>query len=134
MALMQKHLSRREMMRRIEQGRDAMKALAAAVVAAGGTLRIPRDILEGLPKNHKLEAERDAFTGDLILRADTSHRQAGLSFKEIRERYGAEGEDKRPRGADAAGLTVGHPDGQPVAKRPLEGGASSEPAGAPERV
>lgn len=109
--LMKKHLSRREMQRRMEQGRQAMRVLAAVVVEAGGTLRVSRDVFEGLPPTHQMSVERDPHTGDLVLRADTRHRQE-LTFEELQKKYGARPAESRPtEEADPAGVEVGSPDG-----------------------
>ena len=59
------------MLRRVEQGRNAMRVLAALVTHMGGAARVPRDTFETLPIGHRLEVEREALTGDLILRART---------------------------------------------------------------
>ena len=91
---MQKRVSRREMGRRLEQGKSAMRVLAAAIVQRGGVMRIHRETYDALPVGHRMSVERDALTGDLILRAEmptTQHgaqAEAGITFEDIRTRYG----------------------------------------------
>lgn len=93
MALIKKHLSRRELVRRMEQGRLAMRVLAAAILEVGGTLRVKRDTFQSMVPETKCTVDRDAATGDLILRTGLSGREAKvttteLTFAEIQERYG----------------------------------------------
>ena len=88
---MQKHISRREMTRRMEQGRLAMRVLAAATVFAGGTMRIPRDVYESIPLGHKLSCDRDDATGDILLTTIMPATEAPVvepTFAELREKYG----------------------------------------------
>jgi hypothetical protein len=93
MGLIKKHLSRRELVRRMEQGRLAMRVLAAAILELGGTLRVKRDTFESMVPETKCMVDRDAATGDLILRTGISGRtpkttSSELTFAEIQERYG----------------------------------------------
>lgn len=88
-----RHLSRREMLRRIDQGKLAMRALAAAVVDAGGTLIVKRDTFDNLPLEHRFESSRDTLTGDIILRVLTTEHLAQenrrpANMAELREKYG----------------------------------------------
>lgn len=77
-----------------------MRVLAALVVDRGGMVRVPRDVFDGLPRDHRLEVERERLTGDLIVRAKGPAGQVEeLTFEQIRERYGkknTEGEVDRP--------------------------------------
>lgn len=70
-----------------------MRVLAAAVVTAGGRIRIPRDTYEGLPRNHKVNVIREDLTDDLILEATVPGQGAApvveMTFEEIRAKYGA---------------------------------------------
>lgn len=91
---MQKHLSRRELARRVEQGRSAMRTLAAAVVDAGGTLRISRTTFDALPVGHRMTVEREPLTGDILVRAGVPGVLFGaptqeITFEEMRAKYGA---------------------------------------------
>lgn len=142
---MQKHLSRRELARRVEQGRSAMRTLAAAVVDAGGTIRITRNTFESLPVGHRLTVEREAMTGDLIVRAGVLGPVIReMTFEEIRTKYAAgrapvhDGDGTVPvagqapaRDEDAheGGGEVRHPDGRVVEE--LAGGGGQGP-GAPD--
>jgi hypothetical protein len=102
--LMRKHVSRRELTRRVEQGRSAMRVLAAVVVEAGGSMRVKRDSYQSLPPGHHLTVDRDALTGDLILKSGVEGRdttptrvpQSELTFAEIQERYGRKTEAEKP--------------------------------------
>jgi hypothetical protein len=60
-------LSRRELLRRCEQGREAMRCLASAAIAAGGTLRVPRDTYRSLDPAFKMNVLVEDFTGDLLI-------------------------------------------------------------------
>jgi hypothetical protein len=138
---MQKHLSRRELARRVEQGRSAMRTLAAAVVEAGGMLRISRNTFESLPVGHRLTVNREALTGDLILRAGVLGPEIReMTFEEIRAKYAAgrapvhDGDGTVPvasqtptRDEDAheAGGEVRHPDDRLVEE--LAGGSRPGP-------
>lgn len=110
--LMQKKLSRRELQRRMEQGREAMRVLAAAIVTAGGRIRIPRDTYGSLPRDHRMTVTRDPLTGDLLLYAPVPGQDAApgseLTFEEIRAKYGKSGEQagepKPEEAAEGAGL------------------------------
>jgi hypothetical protein len=111
--MMKKHLSRRELTRRMEQGKEAMRVLAAVVVDAGGTIRVKRDSYQHLPTGHRLTVDRDTLTGDLILRAGAPEgvqiqKTAELTFAEIQARYGKkpEAEAAQPSEGEA-----GSPDG-----------------------
>jgi hypothetical protein len=110
---MQKRLSRRELLRRTEQGREAMRVLAAAVVTAGGRIRIPRDTYEGLPRNHKVNVIREDLTDDLILEATVPGQGAApvveMTFEEIRAKYGDKrtAESVSEAAPEAAGSSVG---------------------------
>ena len=146
---MQKHLSRRELARRVEQGRSAMRTLAAAVVEAGGTLRITRNTFDSLPVAHRMTVEREPLTGDLIVRAGVPGVLFGagtheITFEEMRAKYGAgrtpvhDGDGTVPvagqapaRDEDAheGGGEVRHPDGRVVEE--LAGGGGQGP-GAPD--
>lgn len=147
---MQKHLSRRELARRVEQGRSAMRTLAAAVVDAGGTLRISRNTFESLPVGHRLTVDREPLTGDLIVRAgDRSERAVvrdiqEMTFEELRTKYAAgrapvhdsdgtvpvAGQaPARDEDAHEGGGEVRHPDGRVVEE--LAGGGGQGP-GAPD--
>jgi hypothetical protein len=122
---MQKHLSRRELTRRVEQGRGAMRLLAAAAIEAGGTLRIKRDSYENIPPGHKMQCLRDEHTGDLVVQADMpALPPAGetLTFEELRRRYAKAPEARNTSGGDAAGSPRG-PDG--TASDPVGGGDPS---------
>lgn len=97
---MKKHLSRRELTRRMEQGREAMRVLAAVVVQAGGMVRVQRDVFGNLPVGHTLTATRDALTGDLILRCGSSGERAEeMTFDDIRARYGTRHDAEVPEPA-----------------------------------
>jgi len=83
-------LSRRELLRRMEQGREAMKCLASAAVAAGGTLRVPRDVYNNLARDMKLNVKVEDFTGDILIQVPglTAPKVgAELTFAEIQARY-----------------------------------------------
>jgi hypothetical protein len=117
---MQKKLSRRELQRRMEQGREAMRVLAAAVVEAGGRIRIKRDTYAGLPPNHKLTVTRDELTGDLLLYASVPGHDTlpvvEMTFEEIRAKYGPSkpGTEGTPEAAtEGAGLPIDSPDAVP---------------------
>lgn len=100
---MKKHLSRRELTRRMEQGREAMTVLAAVVHEAGGSLRVKRNTMGSLPVGHKLTVTREPLTGDLILTVPMPARLATeeLTFEQIRERYGKREEEvPKPAGVE----------------------------------
>lgn len=100
---MKKHLSRRELTRRMEQGREAMRVLGAVVHEAGGHIRIKRDTIPALPRDHSVTVVRDSLTGDLILTCPMPGRLATeeLTFEQIRERYGKREEEvPEPAGAE----------------------------------
>ena len=82
-------LSRRELLRRMEQGREAMRCLASAAVAAGGTLRVPRDVYNNLDRDMKLNVKVENFTGDILITVPAAPKVAGseLTFAEIQSRY-----------------------------------------------
>lgn len=82
-------LSRRELLRRMEQGREAMRCLASAAVAAGGTLRVPRDVYNNLARNMKLNLKVEQFTGDILIQVPVAPKVAGteITFAEIQQRY-----------------------------------------------
>ncbi len=82
-------LSRRELLRRMEQGREAMRCLASAAIAAGGTLRIPRDVYNNLDRDMKLNVLVEQFTGDILIKVPVKAPVVGaeLTFAEIQARY-----------------------------------------------
>ena len=70
-----------------------MRTLAAAVVNAGGMIRIPRNVFESLPAGHQMTVERERLTGDLIVRAGFPGELAvvldiqEMTFEELRAKY-----------------------------------------------
>lgn len=150
---MQKHLSRRELARRVEQGRTAMRTLAAAVVDAGGTLRITRNTFDSLPIGHRLTVEREPLTGDLIVRASVPASKRVIqevTFDELRAKYGPAGRapvhdgdgtapvadptTARDEDAHEGGGEVRHPDGLVVEELAGRGDQDPGPPDPPVRV
>lgn len=54
-----RRVSRRELSRRVEQGKQAMRVLAALVVDAGGSMTVKRETFETLPFGHKIAVNLD---------------------------------------------------------------------------
>lgn len=104
---MKKHLSRRELTRRMEQGREAMRVLAAAVVESGGHLRIRRDTYASV--NTQLTVQRDSLTGDLLLYTYQEKKNPEMTFEEIRAKYGPKSEGAEPQVENEADGETGSP-------------------------
>ena len=81
-------LSRRELLRRCEQGREAMRCLASAAIAAGGTLRVPRDTYRSLDPAFKLNVLVEDFTGDLLITIPGYQKPVTheITFEELQKR------------------------------------------------
>lgn len=66
---MNHHLSRRELVRRMTQGREAIRLLSAIVIEHGGVLRVERDSYLNQPTTTRLEVHQDPLTGTYTLKA-----------------------------------------------------------------
>ena len=60
---------RRDLLRAVEQGREAMRVLAAVVIDRGnGVLRVDREAFQRLRPDTRVEVHADPLTGNVTLK------------------------------------------------------------------